>query len=321
MVSLLLLLVQELPFELKDGERVVLLGNTFVEREAAYGRIEAALVRRFPKASFRNLAWSGDTAAVQLRPNGFPALESRLEELRPSVLFVSFGSMEAFEGESGLPGFVRAYGAFLDRLARTQARLVLLSPTPHEAKGAPFPDPSEHNRHLARYAEAIRTLARDRGARYVDLLGPLGKAKGPLTENGLHLTSEGYAVAARAIEDGLGLPPALHRIPDLGAGRHTLLADGKPVATATADEWARGVELPPSAELLKTIVEKNLHYFIRWRPQNAEYIYGTRSKAEGANVGNPQFESEFRKIEGIVREHEARIAALARPAYEVRKAE
>jgi lysophospholipase L1-like esterase len=318
---ILLLLMQDVPFELQEGDRVVLLGNTFVEREAAYGRIEAALVRRFPKATFRNLAWSGDRADVQLRPNGFPSLESRLEELKPSVLIVSFGTMEAFDGESGRPKFVRAYGAFLDRLATLKARVVLLSPTPHEEKGPPFADPAEHNRDLARYAEAIRTLARERGARYVDLLGPLSKAKGPLTENGIHLTSEGYAVAARAIEDGLGLPPALHRIPDLAAGRHTLFAGGNPVATATAEEWARGVELPPSEELRRTIVEKNLHYFIRWRPQNAEYIYGTRSKAEGANVGNPQFESEFRKIEGIVAEYEARIAGLARPRYEVRKAE
>ena len=51
------------PFELKDGDRIVWLGNTLVEREQRYGYWETALYEAFPNATFtvRNLGWSGDT--------------------------------------------------------------------------------------------------------------------------------------------------------------------------------------------------------------------------------------------------------------------
>ena len=53
------------PFELKDGDRVVFLGDTFIEREQYYGWIELMLTTRFPdrNVTFRNLGWSADTPA------------------------------------------------------------------------------------------------------------------------------------------------------------------------------------------------------------------------------------------------------------------
>ena len=50
-------------FELRDGDRVVLLGDTLVEREQSYGWIELMLTARAADRSvtFRNLGWSADT--------------------------------------------------------------------------------------------------------------------------------------------------------------------------------------------------------------------------------------------------------------------
>src|SRR5229473_3428134 len=50
-------------FKLSDGDRVVLIGSTLIEREQESGYWETALTTRFPKANvtFRNLGWSGDT--------------------------------------------------------------------------------------------------------------------------------------------------------------------------------------------------------------------------------------------------------------------
>ena len=50
-------------FELHDGDRVVWLGSTLVEREQRDGWWELALTTRFAgkKVTFRNLGWSGDT--------------------------------------------------------------------------------------------------------------------------------------------------------------------------------------------------------------------------------------------------------------------
>jgi len=57
------------PFEFKDGDRVVLLGNTLIEREQRYGYWETALTALHPNKdiTFRNLGWSGDTVWGEAR--------------------------------------------------------------------------------------------------------------------------------------------------------------------------------------------------------------------------------------------------------------
>ncbi|MBU6401879.1 MAG: hypothetical protein KGS61_16305, partial [Verrucomicrobia bacterium] len=51
------------PFELREGDRVVFVGDTLVEREQEYGYLEARMTAQFPdrNVTFRNLGWSADT--------------------------------------------------------------------------------------------------------------------------------------------------------------------------------------------------------------------------------------------------------------------
>src|SRR6267378_4495853 len=57
------------PLELTDGDRVVMVGDTLIEREQAYGYIEFQLTTHFPdrQVTFRNLGWSADTPQGQSR--------------------------------------------------------------------------------------------------------------------------------------------------------------------------------------------------------------------------------------------------------------
>jgi hypothetical protein len=101
------------PFEFKDGDRVVWIGNTLVEREQRYGYWETALLaaNADKKITFRNLGWSGDTVHAEARgrfdfanPDAcFKQLVSLTLELKPTVIFVSYGTNESFEGQEGLP--------------------------------------------------------------------------------------------------------------------------------------------------------------------------------------------------------------------------
>src|SRR5207249_37899 len=64
------------PLRLRDGDRIVLLGNTLIEREQRYGYWELALTSRCPERNltFRNLGWSGDTVFGHARAGfGTPA--------------------------------------------------------------------------------------------------------------------------------------------------------------------------------------------------------------------------------------------------------
>ena len=60
------------PFEFKDGDRVVLLGSTLVEREQQYGYWETAAdaANADKNVTLRNLGWSGDTVFGEAR-DGF----------------------------------------------------------------------------------------------------------------------------------------------------------------------------------------------------------------------------------------------------------
>src|SRR6266545_1573993 len=56
-------------FELRDGDRVVLVGDTLIEREQAYAYAEYVLTTHYPDrhVTFRNLGWSADTPQGQSR--------------------------------------------------------------------------------------------------------------------------------------------------------------------------------------------------------------------------------------------------------------
>jgi lysophospholipase L1-like esterase len=203
-------------FELRDGDRVVFLGDTFIERAAQYGYIETALTTRWPDrhVTFRNLGWSGDNVWARSRAgfgtveDGFRQLRDQLRELKPTVVLLSYGANESYDGPEGLPRFVEGYRRMLAMLDEHQPRIVHFTPLKQESLGAPLPDPAAFNKNRKLYGEAIGQIAAERKERVIDLyrlLGDNAPPVGPLTDNGIHLTAHGYWWAALAIEHGLGL--------------------------------------------------------------------------------------------------------------------
>jgi lysophospholipase L1-like esterase len=367
-------------FALKDGDRVVLIGSTLIEREQRYGYWETALTERYPGVTFRNLGWSGDTvfgtaqASFGSTADGFKHLKEHVAAVKPTVILIGYGTNEAFDGEAGLPKFLDGLNTLLDTLATHKARVVLLSPLRHEDLGRPLPDPAPQNKNVRLYADALRQAAKKRGYGFVDLYDLLGDGTkatppGPYTDNGMHLTAYGYWRSAAALEQGLGLkplrwrvtidgknvvaegakatvtdsaplrfevtdavlppPPApkdapkgaalpgaerVLRVKGLADGRYVLKIDGKPVALASAAEWAAGVPLTRGPEfeqaekLRAAVLDKNHQYFHRWRPQNETYLFGFRKQEQGQNAREiPQFDP-------IVEKMEAYIAKLRVPA-------
>ena len=99
----------------------------------------------------------------------------------------------------------------------------------------------------------------------------------------------------------------------LAAGRYTLTVDGKAVAAAPADEWAKGVTLDrgpdfdQAEQLRRAIVAKNRLYFYRWRPANVTYLFGFRKQEQGQNA------IEIPKFDPLVADKEQEIAKLRVP--------
>jgi lysophospholipase L1-like esterase len=229
------------PFELKDGDRVVFVGSTLIEREQRYGFWETSLTAHFPERQviFRNLGWSGDTvfgearAAFDPPAEGYRRLKEHVLAVKPTVIMLGYGTNESFEGEPGVAKFVDGLNKLLDDLASAKARIILLSPPRQEDLGRPLPDPAANNKNLALYRDAIRKVAEKRQARFLDLYaflpdGTKQKPAAPLTDNGIHLTEFGYWRAGASLEDGFGLKP-LREVIDVKSDGMVVTAQGAKV--------------------------------------------------------------------------------------------
>jgi lysophospholipase L1-like esterase len=252
------------PFELKPTDRLVLIGSTLVEREQRYGYWEAMLTARAPGLKVRNLGWSGDdmfgTARRAFDLDKPDIGRKRLVELalaeKPTAILICYGTNEAFEGEAGLDRFKKGLEKLLDELAPTKARIALMSPPPLEDKGRPLPDPAPQNKRLAAYRDAIKQIADARGLCFTDYFQAVGgtaEAMSGLTDNGLHLTADGFRRTTGAFAKALGLP----------------------------DDGGYSESLEPARQAIR---RKNELYFYRWRPQNETYLFGFRKHEQGRNA-------------------------------------
>jgi putative membrane-bound dehydrogenase-like protein len=213
-------------FELREGDRVVLLGDTLIEREATYGHMEYLFTTQFPEhhVTVRNLGWSGDTPMGQSRVgfdhskppgNWFQQLTNSVAQLQPTVVFLGYGMGNSFAGEAGLTKFIADLTRLMDAIQQnagdTKVRWVLLSPIAHEKLPPLLPDPAKHNAQLTAYTKALKELAAKRGTHFVNLFEALDQSKlqvtvPPLTDNGIHLNDYGYRRAAEAVRAALNWP-------------------------------------------------------------------------------------------------------------------
>lgn len=306
------------PFELKDSDRVLLLGGTFIEREGNHGDLETALTTAWPdrKIVFRNLGWSGDTVWADSRGifdppvEGYKRMIALITELKPTVIFLAYGANESFAGEPGLTPFVKQYEKLCDDLRPTNARLVFVTPPPFEKPKPPLPDASQHNVHLAKYATAVRELAQRRAGRLVDLFAhvavqdeivesnPPSPPRVPYTADGVTFTPAGYLNLARLLANDLELPAP--RDPDRGLAG--LVRDFQTRGSLTAK-----TPLTRAEQVRLKIVEKNRLFFHRWRPQNITYLTGFRKHEQGNNA------VEIAQFDPLVEKAEKEIAELLKP--------
>src|SRR5439155_18666178 len=114
-----------------------------------------------------------------------------------------------------------------------------------------LPDPKPMNANLALYRDAIRAIAEKRGHYFADLHNSSAKVNwidsngvNPRSDNGMHLTEEGYRVTAGVFMKSLGVETSLG-----GTSKWTI---PEPLRAA--------------------VIAKNELFFHRWRPQNATYL-------------------------------------------------
>ena len=195
---------------------------------------------------------------------------------------------------TGVPG--GSPGTALGSSAPPGVRFVLLSPIRHEdlrASRLGLPDPAAHNKLLAEYSKAIEELAKERGARFVQLdlfdKQEFLPSSWKMTDNGIHLSQFGYEILALSLQEALSWPFS-----------KTQEAAMKEI-TGNSREATNRIEA-----LRAAVIRKNELFFHRWRPANWTYIFGFRKGEQGRNA------KEMPMFDPLIAEVEAEIDRLKR---------
>ena len=296
----------QVPFELKDGDRVLFIGDTFFEREVDYGHIETRLTAAFPdrNITFRNLGWAGDTPMGKARASfdwnksdedWLKRVKEQVALVKPTVAFLSYGMTAALEAaEAKTPAeqdaVIAKFKADLVRLMRAidevsgqKVRFVLVDtvdpfvPTASLDRLSPEYQKKLH-RQLGEVDRCLRGLEITGEVDYLSLSLPEGFMSDDYSKRResdlIHLNESGYIVIAAGITE----PKVIH-----------------------SDSEGR----EPNYMLLNSAIrKKNELFFHRWRPANWTYIFGFRKGEQGQNA------VEIPKFDPLVAAWEARIAKL-----------
>jgi lysophospholipase L1-like esterase len=258
-------------FEFHDGDRVVVIGSTLIEREQRFGYWEAAITTRNPNKNitFRNLGWSGDSVWGEARAvfgtpaDGYKALIDHVKAEKPTVIIVGYGTNESFAGEKGLAKFKAQYKKLLDDLSVTKPRFVLLAPLRIRKMPPPMPDPAAANANLKIYADAIRAEAEQQKALFVPIFDwlPTEYREELYFENGMHPTAFGYQSMDTLWSKAFG-GQGTEGVVDIDIstgkechGRATAKSDGGPLRYKVAQRFLPSSIKTPEGQLLGNLVK------------------------------------------------------------------
>lgn len=244
---------------LRPGDRVALLGGTFVERMQASGAFEAELQARRPdwELSFRNIGWSGDDVHGIARKrfdrpeDGFQRMLQDVETSKANVVLIGYGFSEASDGPNAVERFGPGLQRLIGELKSPQRRIILLTPV-----AMPGVRVAGYEDSIERVRDVIRHVGQETGLPVLEI--DWAPEAPQLTANRLLPNEQGYGRLANLVGDRL-----------VGGG------------SGGRDREA----------LRHLVVDKNQLFFHRYRPQNETYLFLFRKHEQGNNsVEIPQFD-------------------------------
>jgi len=257
-------------FLIRDGDRVVFLGDSITEQRLYTTYIEAYALTRHPnwKLTFRNVGWGGDTSWLRQRAHPdekqlFAADESAQQSmvehsvgnglrrdvlpLKPTFVTVKFGmndhSYQPFR-EDIYRAYVRSQTEIAKVLGAHGARVAFLTPQPIEEK-RPDPDKDPRNQSLRRFSDGLKDVAAKSHAAFVDQFDPYmaillrerpGKTGGMVGGgDAVHPGPIGHTVMAWAILKGLDASALVSRAEIDGRAGKVVAAEGCRIEHLKAD--------------------------------------------------------------------------------------
>ena len=325
------------PFEIKEGDRVLFLGDTLLEREGSYGYFETRMQEQFADRRFivRNLAFSADTplgwsrASFDPVAKGFERLKEQIALVKPTVVFLGYGmaaSLQEITDHSSDPTLnpdpVR-YGSEPMSAPRCKKELAQLMDAIVEISGAKATGDADQKPSPVRFVllgpiphEDLRELkpGLPDPAPHNQLLGQYTKAIEELAkERGARFVALDKLFPIKPIKldwttgQGTEIVGSPMHLTDNGIH---LTQTGYAVLSrtlASAFGWDSAhppspILNPPSKDALRAaIIRKSDLFFHRWRPANETYLFGFRKREQGQNAKEiPMFDPLIADAEEVI---------------------
>lgn len=283
-------------FKLNKDDHVSFIGNNLADRMQHDGWLETLIQARYPEHElvFRNLGFPGDELTKRPRSSNFGSADEWLTKCKTDVVFAFFGYAESFGGERGVEGFRKNLEKFIDHTrsqqynGKSNARLVLISPIAHEdLDSRVLPDGKENNQRLALYTKAMKEVAETKGVPLVDLFNATKKLysqyDAALTMNGVHLNTEGNKAIAEVIVGSL------------------------------FGESSAKLNESQIEKLRQAVVDKNFHWFSRYRTVDGYNVYGGRSRLNWHGQSNADvMQREMAIFDVMTSNRDKRVWAVAK---------
>ncbi len=220
-------------FFFKNGDRVVMIGDSITEQHLYSNYVEMWVTTRFPAwdITFRNTGIGGDRSV-----GGNGRFKRDVLAYKPTAMTVDFGMNDGGYRDFDEPGFKTYMGGLqgmADQAKKANIRVAWATPQPLDNNEQGPTALTAYNKTLEKYSEGVKTIAEKNGGLFVDQFHPylavLDKARSAAPKydritagDAVHPGPPGQSLMAASILKGL-------HFPTLVSGVHINLLANEPV--------------------------------------------------------------------------------------------
>ena len=201
-------------FFFKDGDVVVMIGDSITEQHLYSNYLEMWTVTRFPnwKLTFRNVGIGGDRS-----PGGNNRFTRDVLLHKPTAMTVDFGMNDAGSGDTGFKTYMDGLQGMADKAKAANIRTAWVTPQPLDNAEQGLTALTGYNQMLEKYSDGVKVIADKNSGLFVDQFHPYlavldrARSKGPKYDritagDAVHPGPPGQALMAASILKGLSFP-------------------------------------------------------------------------------------------------------------------
>jgi lysophospholipase L1-like esterase len=234
-------------FFFKDGDVIVMIGDSITEQHLYSNFVEMWTVTRFPKwkLTFRNVGIGGDTSV-----GGNSRFARDVLVSHPTVMTVDFGMNDGryrpFE-EGTFKPYMDGLLGMADQAKKANIRVAWVTPQPLDAGDQGPTALVGYNQTLEKFSDGVRVVAEKNAGLFVDQFHPYltvldgARAKGPKYDritggDAVHPGPPGQALMAASILKGLGFPTLVSSAEIDGSNKTVITAQNCEITNVAAKD-------------------------------------------------------------------------------------